>query len=190
MTTKKVWLLAMVFGVIAAGLMYVVFMEKSDPVAKPTTSVNDKEKETEEVEKPDEEKKEEEVITVATGKRAMTVEVTDVQGVAGLIRPGSSVDVIAVMEAPEENVQESQHDSATMLLQNVNVLAVGHAADDEETMKRYQMVTLEVTPKEGLFLGFSSKYELYLMLRPDGDDQLQPEHTHVHENELHKGVFK
>jgi pilus assembly protein CpaB len=93
------------------------------------------------------------------------------------------------MEGPEEK-EEAQHDSATLLLQNVKILAIGHSADDEETTKRYQMVTVEVTPKEGLILGFSTRYELYLMLRQDGDDKIEPAHTHIHEDELHEGVFK
>lgn len=190
MTTKKVWLLAMVFGVIATGLMFVLFMETPDPATQPTTASKDKEKETEQVAKTDEEEDVEDILKVSSGKRAMTIEVTDVQGVAGMIRPGSSVDVIAVMESPEEDSQKSKHDSATILLQNVNVLAIGHAADDEDAKKRYQMVTLEVTPREGLVLGFSTRYELYLMLRPEGDDQLAPEKTHVHEDELHEGVTK
>ncbi|MGB5944464.1 hypothetical protein, partial [Paenisporosarcina sp.] len=62
--------------------------------------------------------------------------------------------------------------------------------DDEETKNRYQMVTVEVTPKEGLILGFSTRYELYLMLRQDGDDLIEPDHTHIHEDELHEGVFR
>ena len=83
-----------------------------------------------------------------------------------------------------------QHDAATLLLQNVKVLAIGHAADDEETMKRYQMVTIEVTSIEGLTLSFATKYDLHLLLREEGDTEIEPDHTHVHEDELHKGVFR
>ena len=72
----------------------------------------------------------------------------------------------------------------------MKVLAVGHAADDEETMKRYQMVTIEVTPMEGLTLSLATKYDLHLLLREDGDNEIEPDHTHVHEDDLHKGVFR
>ena len=179
----------MVFGVIAAGLLYFKITESQKQTIQPEKPqvIEDKEKEVEE--------KVEEVtvpkmIPVSEGKRAMTIVTTDAQGIAGFLSPGSYVDVIAVMEEPEKQAQEEpQHDSATLLLQNVKVLAVGHSADDEETMKRYQMVTVEVTPKEGLILGFSTRYELHLMLRQDGDDNIEPEHTHIHEDELHEGVF-
>ena len=186
MTTKKICLFAMVFGILAAGMMYVMINEsQKQPVQQVTPKVSeDTEKEVEvEVEKGNE------MIPVSKGNRAMTIAVTDVQGIAGFIKPASYVDVVANLTVPEDQKGE-QHDAATLLLQNVKVLAVGHAADDEETMKRYLMVTVEVTPKEGLTLSFASKYNLHLLLREDGDKEIEPDHTHVHEDDLHKGVFR
>ncbi|MEC5423995.1 Flp pilus assembly protein CpaB [Virgibacillus sp. C22-A2] len=195
MNTKKIWLTAMVFGIIAAGMMYLMVNEmpkESQPVSEPVIE-EDKEKKAEgniaaaaEMEEGSIETNER--LPASKGTRAMTVEVTDVQGVAGYIELGSFVDVVVVMEVPEEQ-KETQHDSATLLLQNVKVLAIGHAADDQETMKRYQMVTFEVTPIEGLTLGFAASHELYLMLREEGDEELEPKNTHVHEDDLHEGVF-
>lgn len=178
------------FGVIAAGMLYLKITEsQKQPIQqKEPIVIEDKE---EEVEEKVEEVTVSKMIPVSEGKRAMTIATTDVQGIAGFLSPASYVDVIAVMEEPEKQAKEEpQHDSATLLLQNVKVLAIGHSADDEETMKRYQMVTVEVTPKEGLILGFSTRYELHLMLRQDGDDNIEPAHTHIHEDELHEGVFR
>ncbi|MGB2993124.1 MAG: Flp pilus assembly protein CpaB [Paenisporosarcina sp.] len=179
----------MVFGIIAAGMLYLKVTESQKPSIqqeKPLV-VEDKEKKAKEKVEAIAPK----MIPVSQGKRAMTIATTDVQGIAGFVKPGSYVDVIAVMEGPEKKAEEEpQHDSATLLLQNVKVLAIGHSADDEETKNRYQMVTVEVTPKEGLILGFSTRYELYLMLRQDGDDMIEPAHTHIHEDELHEGVFR
>ncbi|WP_019413201.1 Flp pilus assembly protein CpaB [Paenisporosarcina sp. TG20] len=192
MNSKRIWIIAMVFGLIAAGMMYVLITDNKNQstTVKQTTPEVSKEEEKENVEAEEQVEEENiyEYIPVSQGKRAITLEVTDVQGVAGLVRPGSYIDVIAVMQQPEEE-QILQHDSATLLLQNVKILSVGHAADDEETMKRYQMITVEVTPKEGLVVSFSSRYELYIMLRQDGDDKIEPDDTHIHENELHEGVF-
>ncbi len=181
----------MVFGVIAAGMLYLKITEsQKQPIQQEKPPViEDKEKEVEV--KVEEEVTVSKMIPVSEGKRALTIATTDSQGIAGFLSPGSYVDVIAVMEEPEKQAKEEpQHDSATLLLQNVKVLAIGHSADDEETVKRYQMVTVEVTPKEGLILGFSTRYELHLMLRQDGDDNIEPAHTHIHEDELHEGVFK
>ena len=188
MNTKKIWLFAMVFGVIAAVMMFVMIMENESVEQVSPPPVIEEEETVEEVEQVEEEKGDE-MIPIAEGKRALTVAVTDVHGAAGFVVPGSYVDIVAVMEVPEEQ-KETQHDSATLLLQNVKVLAVGHAGDDKETMKHYQMITVEVTPKEGLVLGFSTRYELYVMLRQEGDDNLEPEDTHIHEDDLHEGVFK
>ncbi|MEH7225123.1 Flp pilus assembly protein CpaB [Bacillus sp. JJ1566] len=199
MNTKKIWIVAMVFGLVASGLLYIL-LNTEQPTNTQTASAEvaqkDKDEEKEETVQPEETEVasvdvESQAIQIAKGNRAMTIAVTDVQGVAGLVKPGSFVDVVAVMTVPEEYKAEGQHDSATLLLQNVKVLETGHMADDPETeKKRYQMVTVEVTPKQGLALGFASKYELYLMLREDGDHDVEPTHTHVHEDQLHEGVFK
>lgn len=138
---------------------------------------------------PEEEDFQNERLPISEGKRAMTIAVADDQGVAGFIKQGSFVDVVTIMTAPEDSKKE-QHDAATLLLQNVKVLAVGHAADDEETNKRYQMVTIEVSPEQGLILSFATQYDLHLLLRQEGDDVLESDKTHVHEDDLHKGVFK
>ncbi|MCJ8009234.1 Flp pilus assembly protein CpaB [Lederbergia wuyishanensis] len=192
MNTKKIWLFAMVFGVLATLMMFMMVSgepkKSAPPAATEVADAKDKEKkvpEKIEVEEP----KKNEIISISNGKRAMSVAVQDPQGVAGFITPGSFVDVVAVMKVPEE-YKEKQHDAATLLLQNVKILAIGHAADDEETKKRYQMVTIEVTPKEGLALGFATNYDLYLMLRSEGDDKVEPKHMHIHEDDLHEGVFR
>nr|WP_304215332.1 Flp pilus assembly protein CpaB [Fredinandcohnia onubensis] len=197
MNTKKIWIAAMVFGLVASGLLYIL-LNTEQPTKAQTASKEvvqkDKDEEKEETVQPEETEvasTESSGIEIAKGNRAMTFGVTDVQGVAGLVKPGSFVDVVAVMTVPEEFKAEGQHDSATLLLQNVKILEIGHAADNPETeKKRYQMVTVEVTPKQGLALGFASRYELYLMLREEGDHDVEPTHTHVHEDQLHEGVFK
>ena len=85
MTTKKIWLLAMVFGIIAAGMMFVMINEnQKQSVQQATTKVSeDTEKEIED----EVEYKGNEMIPVSKGNRAMTIAVTDVQGVAGFIKP-------------------------------------------------------------------------------------------------------
>ncbi|SDQ07875.1 Flp pilus assembly protein CpaB [Virgibacillus salinus] len=203
MNSKKIWLIAMVFGLIAAGMMYFLVTENTNQTVEPATTVTEEDEADEEnaktakasgdgeesqTEEPDEFTGNE-MIPVSEGNRAMTMEVTDVTGVAGFIEAGAFVDVVGVMTVPEE-YRDTQHDSATLLLENVKVLAIGHAADDKETMKRYQMVTVELSPKQGLALGFATRYELYLMLRQEGDNKLAPKDTHIHEDELHEGVFK
>lgn len=211
MKTKKLWIWSIALAFCATVIFYFMLngqtaektsgeetieASKSVEVEPTETSSNQTEvaSETSENKDENEETKEEkdpsinEIIPISKDKRAMTIKVEDFQGVAGFINPGAHVDIVAKLIVPED-AKEGQHNAATTVLQNVKVLALGHAADDIETSKRYQLVTLEVSPKEGLALGLATKYELYLMLRADGDNQKEPHHTHIHEDELHKGVF-
>lgn len=189
MNTKKIWLLALVFGVVATGLLYIVIkglpketVEQTKPVAAEDNPVEEIETELESAEI-NEEEWVNEMLPVTKGKRAMTIAVTDFQGVAGYIEPGAYVDVVAMLNVTEE---EKQSELATLLLQNVKVLAVGHAADDNETMKRYQLVTVEVTPEEGLTLGISTHHELYLLLREEGDDSMKQSPTSISIEQLYE----
>ncbi|MCG7344138.1 Flp pilus assembly protein CpaB [Sporosarcina sp. ACRSL] len=188
MNPKKVWLVAIIFGFLAAGMLYVIIKNYDVSKEKAPVVIEEPVVVEPEVQEVEEEPKNE-MLPIPEGKRAMTIAVTDVQGVAGFIEPGAHVDVVAILAVPEEQ-KELQHDAATLLLQDVKVLAIGHAADDPETMKRYQMVTIEVTPVEGLTLSFATKYDLHLLLREEGDHAIEPDRTHVHEDDLHEGVFR
>ncbi|WP_158587416.1 Flp pilus assembly protein CpaB [Neobacillus notoginsengisoli] len=199
MKSKKLWIWSLIFGLVATSFLYILInsranVQTSAPSStKPVTTKAEEQEETKTASTKTAAAAEKgaegnELLPISDGKRAMTIQVTDVQGIAGFIKAGSHVDVVVKLIVPED-AKAGQHDAGTLIVQNAKVLAIGHAADDEETRKKYQMVTLEVNPREGLALGFSTKYELYLMLRKDGDDKLEKKHTHVHEDELHEGVF-
>ncbi|MFC7063857.1 Flp pilus assembly protein CpaB [Halobacillus seohaensis] len=188
MRTKKLWIWSILFGLCATAVLYLYLESYNTPEQAVNASEDSgqvKEKE------PKEEESEEfsnEMIPIEEGKRAMSVQLSDPQGVGGFIKPGDYIDVVANLTVPEDS-EDDQHDAGSLVLQNVKVLAIGHAADAEEESKRYQMVTVEVSPKEGLTLGFTTKYDLYMMLRAEGDDKKEKENLHIHEDQLHKGVF-
>jgi pilus assembly protein CpaB len=79
------------------------------------------------------------------GKRAVTVRVDDVRGVAGFILPGDFVDIVLIAEdaaARRENYSE-------ILLQNLKVLAVDQLASERQEQPTIpKAVTLEVTPQQ------------------------------------------
>jgi pilus assembly protein CpaB len=79
------------------------------------------------------------------GKRAVTVRVDDVRGVAGFILPGDFVDVVLIGEDPaarRENYSE-------ILVQNLKVLAVDQLASERQEQPTVpKAVTLEVTPEQ------------------------------------------
>lgn len=79
------------------------------------------------------------------GKRAVTLRVDDVRGVAGFILPGDFVDVVMIAEdAPPRRENYSE-----ILLQHVKVLAVDQLASERQEQPTVaKAVTVEVTPEQ------------------------------------------
>jgi pilus assembly protein CpaB len=79
------------------------------------------------------------------GKRAVTVRVDDVRGVAGFVLPGDFVDIVMIAEEPSSKRQSY----SDILLEHVKVLAIDQiASEGEEKPKVAQAVTLEVTREQ------------------------------------------
>jgi pilus assembly protein CpaB len=84
---------------------------------------------------------------IAEGRRAMTVRVNDVVGVAGFALPGNYVDVM--LNTQQEKAKgESTNQISVTVLEHVLVLAVAQEASRDETKpKVVSAVTLELTPE-------------------------------------------
>jgi pilus assembly protein CpaB len=84
------------------------------------------------------------------GKRAITVRVNDVIGVAGFALPGNYVDII-VNTQKDSNAQNAQNEQkiSKIVLEHILVLAVAQEAGRDETKpKVVDAVTLQVTPEQ------------------------------------------
>jgi pilus assembly protein CpaB len=80
---------------------------------------------------------------ISEGKRAITVRVNEVVGVAGFALPGNYVDVMV------NTHDDKQSQVSKIVLERILVLAVDQGADRDETKpKVVNAVTLEVTPVE------------------------------------------
>jgi pilus assembly protein CpaB len=79
------------------------------------------------------------------GKRAVTVRVDDVRGVAGFILPGDFVDIVLIAEdAPPRRENYSE-----ILLQYVRVLAIDQLASERQEQPTVaKAVTVEATPEQ------------------------------------------
>jgi pilus assembly protein CpaB len=99
-------------------------------------------------------------------KRAMSVKVDDVIGVAGFIKPGDRVDVMVTIE-PEGGKQANM--MSKMILENVKVLASGTQMErkgKDEEPKPVQVITVEVDVEEAEKLALASTQgKLRLALR-------------------------
>jgi len=84
--------------------------------------------------------------TIDRGYRAMSVQITDVSGVAGLIQPGSHVDVIFTRPGSMAEATSST------ILQNVKVISTGRTVAIGQTVDprapKSPTVTLELLPED------------------------------------------
>jgi len=101
---------------------------------------------------------------IAEGKRAITVRVNDVVGVAGFALPGNFVDIIV-------NTQSNDRAISKIVLERILVLAVAQEVGRDETKPRVvNAVTLEVTPAQAENLDLArSVGTLSLVLRNQVD---------------------
>ena len=83
------------------------------------------------------------------GKRAITVRVNDVIGVAGFALPGNYVDVIVNTERESSSAEGRDRNISKIVLERILVLAVAQEASRDETRPRVvNAVTLEVSPEQ------------------------------------------
>jgi pilus assembly protein CpaB len=113
---------------------------------------------------------------IAEGKRAITVRVNDVIGVAGFALPGNYVDIIVSTqrETPDGARAGTREQSISkIVLERILVLAVAQEVSRDETKpKVVNAVTLEVTPEQAEKLDLArSVGTLSLALRNQIDPQ-------------------
>ena len=88
---------------------------------------------------------------ISEGKRAITVRVNDVIGVAGFALPGNYVDIIVHTERDpgEDQAHRGMQHVSKIVLERILVLAVAQEVSRDETKpKVVNAVTLEVTPEQ------------------------------------------
>jgi pilus assembly protein CpaB len=111
---------------------------------------------------------------ITEGKRAITVRVNDVIGVAGFALPGNYVDIIVSTQkdaGPGSDMREQS--ISKIVLERILVLAVAQEVNRDETKpKVVNAVTLEVTPEQAEKLDLArSVGTLSLALRNQIDPQ-------------------
>lgn len=109
---------------------------------------------------------------IGEGKKAVTIRVNDVRGVAGFVLPGERVDILLTRTETIEERDKVTRDNAftDVLLRNVRVLAVDQLADDRtEKPAPAKAVTIEVDTQQAQKLVLSASVgQLALALRSAG----------------------
>lgn len=102
------------------------------------------------------------------GKRAVSVRINDVSGVAGFVQPNDTVDVLITRSLANTSSQATD-----VLLQNVRVLATDQQANNPDGKPNVaRTATLEVDPLEAQKLALAQEAgTLSLVLRKPGVDQ-------------------
>ena len=109
---------------------------------------------------------------ISPKKRAVTVRVNDVIGVAGFLMPGNRVDVVAATPQGSHRKYKSE-----TLLENVKVLAVDQTASPEKDKPVIvRAVTLELSPNEAeKLVKATQEGSVQLALRNPLDDSTKPQ---------------
>ncbi|WP_421381607.1 Flp pilus assembly protein CpaB [Bacillus salacetis] len=177
MKTKRIWIWSFLFGIIAAVIAYAAIFPGNTPLPATTSTAkaDNEEKKEEPEEEPEEVSRQfnNPMETVADGMRAISLRALNVeQGLSGYIEPGSYIDIVA-FESKIDKKLDKEYRSSVLMLQNVKVLSSGKAADAPEEALRYETITVEVTPQQGVELSLASLDEsgFYFMLRNEDDHQ-------------------
>ncbi len=104
---------------------------------------------------------------ITEDRRAITIEVDEISGVAGFVLPGTFVDVVLTSDVGQRDKQLASR----TLLQNILVLGVDQlSSEDEDDPKVVNAVTMEVTPHDGKKLALAQEVgDLTLLLRNEID---------------------
>jgi pilus assembly protein CpaB len=110
---------------------------------------------------------------IKEGKRAITVRVNDVVGVAGFALPGNYVDIVVNTQDDASKVAGKEKTISKIVLEHILVLAIAQEVGRDETKpKVVNAVTLEVTPAEAEKIDLArSVGTLSLVLRNQIDDE-------------------
>lgn len=133
---------------------------------------------------------------VLAGERAVTIQVDEQTGVAGLLRPGDHVDILGTFLKVEEKTGNATL-TTTTVIQNLPIIAVGGVVGaDSDTRgggaRGYRSVTLSVTLQEAELLTFAQqKSRLTLILRNTEDSEALDDVPEINFNNLFdKGIRK
>ncbi|SDY54936.1 pilus assembly protein CpaB [Collimonas sp. OK242] len=121
---------------------------------------------------------------IAEGKRAMTVRVNDVVGVAGFALPGNYVDVVVNAQQDKSKGEEGKQISKTVL-EHVLVLAVAQESGRDDTKpKVVSAVTLELSLGDAEKLDLARSVGTLSLVLRNQVDQLTVDTAGITKNQL------
>ena len=108
--------------------------------------------------------------SIASGKRAMAVAVNEVIGVGNMVLPGDKVDVLALIGIEDDNRNSTTY--ASLIIQDIRVLAVNQVLHTESISIAGNTATLEVSPAEAQDLALAEgNGKIRLLLRSATEEE-------------------
>ncbi len=114
------------------------------------------------------------------GKRAVCVTAENINEVAGLIKPGDNIDLIAVVSLPgSADGKKSTQQTIVPAFQNVQILAVGQETDSSGSAPKGQrekinQITVALSPTEANIMTFlQDQGKIRISLRSAQDSQVE-----------------
>jgi pilus assembly protein CpaB len=180
LNTKKIWILAIGFGLLMSIFFYAVTAAQGNNKQSEENAAKQEDNDA----TPTKDEEDNTGLGIASGKRALSIAVTEVQSVSAFVTPGSYVDVISISPVPA-----GEGSTAQILLQHVKVLAVGSkvTGENNESQEAYQMVTLEVTPGEGTALAFAKEAGVVTLMLNGTKEQASSQPITMTMDQLKKG---
>ena len=104
---------------------------------------------------------------LSEGKRAFSIRINDVSGVAGFLLPGDRVDIMLTQRLPNREI------ATNVIIQNITVLGIDQVADtNEDTPRVGRTATVEVDPDQAQKLALAMEVgSLSLALRQSGANE-------------------
>lgn len=114
-------------------------------------------------------------LLLSRDKRAFTISINEITGVAGLVRPGDRVDIIGTFQTADKTTRLVAKSLSVTIMQNVEVMAVGrnYAVESMSAASRsnpqadmipsagkrtqFSNITLSVEPKEAMDLALAQQ---------------------------------
>lgn len=122
---------------------------------------------------------------IAPGMRAISVDVGNLSGLVGMLRPKNTVDILLQYQEEKEDPSapngeaKKMEDFTAMIAENITILAVDDVlvqegkAKDPETGVSYTTITLQVTPRQAMDISMSEvKGRLRMILRSPLDKEM------------------
>jgi pilus assembly protein CpaB len=112
-------------------------------------------------------------VVIEEGKKAVTIRVDDVLGVAGFVQPDDRVDILLTRTSRAANESRELSAYTDVLLQDIRVLAIDQLADRNTQAKPAKAVTVEVGTEDAQKLVLAASIgQLSLALRRAGGSQV------------------